>query len=86
MFLYSVLLAPRQFTLSLESLALFVVCLGGSLLYAGAMWFLFERNTDAVRAFIETRLGLRAAVAGVGGTRRLSARHGGDARESIESP
>ncbi len=51
--LYFVLQAPRQWSFTALSVAGLAGVLAVEMLYAGAIWWLFERNTDRVRAFVE---------------------------------
>lgn len=53
--IYFTFVAPRQWTPGAGSLAVLVALLGGVMLYAAGIWWLFERNTGRVRAIV-TRL------------------------------
>ena len=56
-FLYFSFAAPAQLPFGAESLAILAGVMALVLAYAGAVWWLFERNTDRVRTFVTRYMG-----------------------------
>jgi len=56
MFLFGALFRGREAVPSLEGYGFFAACLGGILLYATGVWWLFESRTATVRRFFERML------------------------------
>jgi peptidoglycan/LPS O-acetylase OafA/YrhL len=54
--IYFTFTAPAQLPFDARSVVIMACVLGVVMLYAGAIWWLFERNTDRVRAFVSQRL------------------------------
>src|SRR5258706_14588665 len=52
-FLWLIGLAPRQFDPNATGYVWFFACLAAALVYAFLIWWLFERNTNALRRWIE---------------------------------
>jgi peptidoglycan/LPS O-acetylase OafA/YrhL len=56
-FLWFVGVAPRQFEPGLAGYALFIAFVAATLAYAYLVWWCFERNTGAIRKWLEDRIG-----------------------------
>jgi peptidoglycan/LPS O-acetylase OafA/YrhL len=50
--IYFVFVGPRQWAFGLASVGALIAILLVVMIYAAAIWWLFERNTDRVRAFV----------------------------------
>lgn len=61
--LYFAVVGPDQWRFGAAGVALYAAVVAGVLVYAAAIWWLFERNTDRVRAFLVRRLAARAVAA-----------------------